>query len=125
MPSSHIEIARASYLAYLHNDRAAMEALIAEDFHFTSPLDNRIDRARYFERCWPNERIAGFEFIRLVAHADLVFATYVGRGTGGGQFRNTEVMTVRDGRITEVEVYFGWQVPHEAAPGGFPDSPGA
>ena len=27
-------------------DRQAIEALISEDFHFTSPLDNRIDRIR-------------------------------------------------------------------------------
>ena len=47
-------IARASYRAYVDKDRAAIEALIAEDFHFTSPLDNRIDRATYFARCSPN-----------------------------------------------------------------------
>src|SRR6266536_2397944 len=30
---------------------------------FTSPLDNRINRVTYFERCWPNsERIEGFDF---------------------------------------------------------------
>jgi len=29
-------------------DRAAIEKIIAEDFHFTSPLDNRLDRETYF-----------------------------------------------------------------------------
>ena len=44
----------------------AFEALIAADFHFTSPLDNRIDRETYFERCWPNSKtIEGFDFLRL------------------------------------------------------------
>jgi hypothetical protein len=38
-------IARACYAAYVTKDCAAMETLIAADFHFTSPLDNRIDRA--------------------------------------------------------------------------------
>jgi hypothetical protein len=47
-------IARAAYEAYVDKDRAAIEALIADDFHFTSPLDNRLDRATYFARCWPN-----------------------------------------------------------------------
>lgn len=28
-------------------------------------------------------------------------------------------MRVRDGQIVEVEVYFGWSIPHEAKPGGF------
>ena len=45
MPHDPTEIARASYRAYAMKDRAAIEALIADDFHFTSPLDNRIDRA--------------------------------------------------------------------------------
>ena len=50
----NIEIARSAYEAYVTKDRAAIEKLIAADFHFTSPLDNRIDRATYFARCWPN-----------------------------------------------------------------------
>lgn len=44
----------------------------------------------------------------------LVFVTYEGRTTDGQRFRNTEILTVRGGRITEVEVYFGWSIPHEA-----------
>jgi ketosteroid isomerase-like protein len=38
------DIARAAYLAYARNDRAAIETLIDDDFHVTSPRDNRIDR---------------------------------------------------------------------------------
>ena len=47
-------VARAELRAFAKKDRAAIEALIADDFHFTSPLDNRIDRRTYFDRCWPN-----------------------------------------------------------------------
>ena len=50
------EIAKQMYLAYVDKDRSAIERLIAEDFQFTSPLDNRLDRKTYFERCWPNSR---------------------------------------------------------------------
>ena len=39
--------------------------------------------------------------------------------SSGGRFRNTEIITLRNGKITEVEVYFGWSIPHEAKPGGF------
>jgi hypothetical protein len=35
------------------------------------------------------------------------------------RFRNTEIVTVRDGQIVEVEVYFGWSIPHKAELGGF------
>jgi ketosteroid isomerase-like protein len=115
-----VAIARAAYEAYAAKDRAAIEKLICGDFHFTSPLDNRIDRATYFARCWPNsERIEGFDFVNLVPDGDRVFVTYEGRSTGGERFRNTEIVTVRDGQIIEVEVYFGWSIPHKAKPGGF------
>jgi hypothetical protein len=115
-----VAIARAAYEAYAAKDRAAIEKLIAGDFYFTSPLDNRIDRATYFARCWPNsEKIEGFDFINLVRDGDRVFVTYEGRSTGGERFRNTEIVTVRHSQIIEVEVYFGWSVPHKAKPGGF------
>jgi hypothetical protein len=99
---------------------ATIEKLIAADFSFTSPLDNRIDRATYFARCWPNsERIDGFTFINLVPDRDRVFVTNEGHSKNGERFRNTEIVSVRDGQIVEVEVYFGWSIPHEAKPGGF------
>ena len=56
MKNDPITIARASYEAYVRKDREAIEELIAADFHFTSPLDNRLDRDTYFRRCWPNSR---------------------------------------------------------------------
>jgi ketosteroid isomerase-like protein len=114
------EIARTAYEAYVTKDCAAIEKLIAPDFHFTSPLDNRIDRATYFARCWPNrEWMEGFDFINLVADGDKVFATYESCKANGERFRNTEIVTVRNGQIVEVEVYFGWSIPHEARRGGF------
>jgi ketosteroid isomerase-like protein len=120
MNTHPVAIARASYDAYAAKDRAAIERLIADDFHFSSPLDNRIDRTTYFARCWPNsEDIDAFDFIHLVADGDRVFVTYEARTRLGNRFRNTEVVTVRDGRIIEVEVYFGWSIPHDAPPGAF------
>ena len=116
----NVAIARTAYEAYVAKDRAAIERLIASDFHFTSPLDNRIDRATYFARCWPNsETIKDFDLINLVADGDRVFVTYEGRHAEGRNFRNTEIVTVRQNQIVEVEVYFGWPIPHKAKPGGF------
>ena len=114
------ELAKQSYLAYVHKDRAAMEQLLAEDFHFTSPLDNRLDRKTYFDRCWPNcQSIADFEFIDVVPNNDRVYVTYIGRSDAGRRFRNTEVLTICGAKIVEAEVYFGWSLPHPAPPGGF------
>src|SRR5258705_5917005 len=120
MTASNVAIARAAYEAYVTKDRAAIERLIAEDFHFTSPLDNRLDRETYFRRCWPNSKvIEGFNFIHLVTDANRVFVTYEGRNTNGRRFRNTEILTIQDQQIIDVAVYFGWALPHKPPPGGF------
>ena len=122
MTNDAVAIARAAYEAYVKKDRAAIETLLAKDFHFTSPLDNRLDRATYFARCWPNSStIASFDFVHLVQEGERVFVTYEGGGTDGRRFRNTEIVTIRGRQIVDVEVYFGWSVPHEAPIGGFID----
>jgi ketosteroid isomerase-like protein len=122
MTEDTISLVRRVFDAYGAKDRAAIEAVIADDFHFTSPLDNRIDRQTYFERCWKNsEAISGFTFINLAREGDRVFVTYEGRRVSGKAFRNTEVFTVRNGQIVEIEVYFGWWIPHEVTVGGFVD----
>jgi ketosteroid isomerase-like protein len=119
MQQDPADIARASYLAYVRKDRAAIEALIGEDFHFTSPLDNRLDRNTYFTRCWPNsETITNIQFVDVVVHGEQVFVVYEGTSVRNRRFRNTERLTVRGGKIVEAEVYFGWSLPHDAPDGG-------
>jgi ketosteroid isomerase-like protein len=119
------DIARATFLAYVRKDRTAIEALIAVDFRFTSPLDNGLDRASYFARCWPNsETITGFDFIHVVPDGERVFVTYEGQSSRGKRFRNTEILTIRDGQVHAAEVYFGWSIPHEAPEGAFVDPTG-
>jgi hypothetical protein len=123
MNNDPIAIARACYDAYVRKDRVAIEKLIASDFHFTSPLDNHIDRSTYFKRCWPNsQRISAFDYIHLVSSEDLVYVTYEGSNIDRSRFRNTEILKVRGEQIVEVEVYFGWTIPHKAADGAFTDA---
>lgn len=122
MPDT-VDIARALYEAFADKDGAAAELLVAEDFHFTSPMDNRLDRRTYFDRCWPlSETISGFDFVHLVPDGDRVFVTYEGRSTSGHCFRNTEILTIRGTQVVEAEVYFGWTLPHKAPAGGFVES---
>lgn len=88
--------------------RSDAEALIAEDFTFTSPYDDAIDRASYFARCWPNgDRFSSFEIERILADAQGAFVTYFCTTDNGNAFRNTEYLTVKDGRVASVDVYFG------------------
>ncbi len=107
-PARLAELARSAYRAYETKDRQILEDLLAADFTFSSPRDDHIDRAAYFERCWPNaERIRRFRFIKLVEDAPDVFVLYEAERAAGGWFRNTEVLSFEDGKLKSVEVYFG------------------
>jgi ketosteroid isomerase-like protein len=109
--TDRLELARACYEAYVSGDRDVVESLLADDFTFYSPPDPGIDRATYFERCWPNsELIEAFDFKRLVEAGDEVIVTYESTKTDGSRFRNTEVLTFEGDRISKAEVYFGWDL---------------
>ena len=106
-----LQLARDCYGAYESGDRGVVEELLADDFTFYSPPDPGIDRAAYFERCWPNsDLIASFEFKRLVEAGDEVVVTYEATRADGGRFRNTEVLTFEGDKICKAEVYFGWDL---------------
>jgi ketosteroid isomerase-like protein len=106
-----VQVVRDAFGAYESGDRDALEPLLADDLVFYSPADPGIDRATYFERCWPNsETIESFDLVRVVESGDEVIVTYEGTKVGGRRFRNTEVMTFEGDRIRMQEVYFGWDV---------------
>jgi ketosteroid isomerase-like protein len=121
--TSAAEIVRACFLAYEVKDRRAIEEMLDNDFIFTSPLDNKIDRQTYLDRCWPiSKNVHDFKLVNLVESGSQVFVTYISTLNSGKSFRNTEIFEVADGKIKSVEVYFGWDVPHKAAIGRFLES---
>ena len=125
MTASPLAVARGCLEAYIAKDRAAIEALIAKDYHFTSPIDNVLDRETYFARCWPNsEAMTGFDYIYQMEDGDHAFIVYEAHTRFGQTFRNSEVYTVRDGKLIATEVYFGWDLPHRAPQGGFIENNG-
>jgi hypothetical protein len=106
-----LERARELYLAFAAGDRAIVEDMLSEDFTFSSPVDVGLDRAGYFERCWPG---AGqgqrFEFVRLASLGEEVIVTYELTHRDGRRGRNTEILTFRGELVRAAEVYFGWDV---------------
>jgi hypothetical protein len=125
MSTRPLAVVRGCLEAYVAKDRPAIEALIADDYHFTSPIDNALDRTTYFARCWPNSKtMTRFDYIYQVEDVDRAFIVYEAHTTAGKTFRNCEVHTVRNGRLIATEVYFGWDLPHKALPGGFIENEG-
>ena len=105
------QIVRDVYAAFASGDRSLIERVFADDLTFFSPLDVGLDRAGYFERCWPGAgQGQAFDFVRIVEFGNEVIVTYEVTNVDGGRGRNTEIFTFSNDKIRRVEVYFGWKV---------------
>jgi ketosteroid isomerase-like protein len=101
-------IIRGIFAAYISNDRRAVENAFADDFRFTSPYDDRIDKATYFERCWRDTGwIERHELEKIMVQGDEAFVTYNCVAKGGRNFRNTEVFVFAGNKVRSIDVYFG------------------
>jgi ketosteroid isomerase-like protein len=106
--ASKPDIIRGIFAAYMSNDRKAVEDALADDFRFTSPYDDRIDKLTYFERCWKNtEWIERHELERIFVDGDEAFVTYKCTAKGGKSFRNTEFFVFAGDKVRSIDVYFG------------------
>jgi ketosteroid isomerase-like protein len=106
-----LQLVRDVYRAFASGDRNVLERAFADDLTFSSPVDVGLDRAGYFERCWPGAgRGQEFEFVRLVESGDEVIVTYEMKNPKVTTGRNTEILTFKGDQIRAVEVYFGWNV---------------
>ncbi|MGV9449895.1 nuclear transport factor 2 family protein [Streptomyces sp. NPDC003635] len=109
MSISPADAVEAAFRFYRSQDRESAFPLYADDFTFTSPQDDHIDKAAFFERCFPTaDRMREQRMLHLTqADPEVVLAHYEYVLTTGERYRNVEAITVRDGLIREVRVYFG------------------
>ena len=106
--ASKPDIIRAIFAAYIANDRKAVEEALTEDFRFTSPYDDGIDKPTYFERCWrDSDWIERHELEKIVVEGNEAFVTYICLARGGKRFRNTEFFSFEGDRVKRIDVYFG------------------
>ena len=107
-PDDRLALVRRYYQAYENNDRAAIERLLHPDFTFTSPDDDRIDLATYFEKCWPpHERIESFTLLDVCADAQGALIRYRAAEFGGPGLASVEHFEFGGDRISHIDVYFG------------------
>jgi ketosteroid isomerase-like protein len=108
MGANKSDLIRALFAAYMSNDRASVEKSFTEDFRFTSPYDDRIDKATYFERCWRvSDWIERQQLEKIFVEGDEAFVTYEVASKEGKRFRNTEFFRFDGARIRSIDVYFG------------------
>src|SRR5262245_13134931 len=102
IPMPKADVVRALVQSYLDQDAAAADQLLADSFTFTSPQDDHLDKATFFERCFPaNTQLDSHRLVDVVIRYE-----YESLQTGQ-RHSNVEVHTVRDGKVTEIQVFFG------------------
>ena len=97
------------YEAYESKDKAVLDGLLALDFVFTSPNDDdHINAEKYFEKCWPESaKIEKFNLDIIMENGDEAFVRYRCLTTSGRTCRNAEYFKFENGKIKEIEVFFG------------------
>ncbi|OAN34020.1 DUF4440 domain-containing protein [Microbacterium sp. H83] len=97
--------------AFREQDRGAAERLMADDFDFTSPQDDHLDRDAWLRICFPTAGHfdAPATTLQLIEVDGLVLHRYE-YVVDGTRYRNVEALEVRDGAVHTVEVYFGGAV---------------
>jgi hypothetical protein len=91
-------------------DWTPFSALLADNFTFSSAAgDDHISKSAFKTNCWETQInfIEGFNLERLVASGNWAFAKYLCTTKNGKSFRNVEYFQVRDGKIEDLECYFG------------------
>jgi ketosteroid isomerase-like protein len=104
------EIIRKWYAAWRQTDWAPLEALMADDFTFSSAAgDDHISKSTYKAQCWENQkgRIARFELELISVTGDEALVKGSCQTKMGKTFRNVEYFRFKDGKIEAIECYFG------------------
>ncbi len=101
-------LARRFFGAYVVHDLEVLEDLLTEDFRFTSPYDDAIDRDTYIQRCWPtNKQIKAITFKHIVVDNNDVYVNYVLEMNDDRRVENTELLRFSGDKITRIDVYWG------------------
>ncbi len=103
-------IVRRYYKAWEGQDWGPIDAVLAEDFTFTSANDDdHISKSAFKKGCWETQIgfIDHFEIEQLFAQDEQTFVKYLCRTKNGKSFRNVEYIRVRNKKIEAIECYFG------------------
>lgn len=103
-------IIRKYYGGWTRRDWAVLDALLAEDFSFSSAApDDHISKAAFRKQCWDTQSalIEGFDLEQVFVRGDEAFVRYVCRTRSGKSFRNVEYHQLKERRIEAIECYFG------------------
>src|ERR1700752_2507667 len=104
------EIIRRWYKAWVEKDEGQFEALMTDNFTFTSAAgDDHISRSTFKTQCWDTQAklIERSDLERVISSGNEAFVKYLCHTTNGKSFRNVEYLRLRDGKVEALECYFG------------------
>ena len=102
------KIIKTWYTAWQKRDWNSLTQILADWFTFSSPVDDHIKINAVKERCWPNAgKIKSVDVQQLIMNRDAVFVIANGYNTDGKLFRNCDYFTIKDGKISAYECFFG------------------
>lgn len=112
------EIIRTHYSGFEKKDWNVTNAVLADNFTFTSPAgDDHISKDVFKKRCFlaQLDSIKGFELLAILTRGDEAFVKYVCYTTKGTSFTNTEYFRFAGGKIASIECYFGGSLGYPTA----------
>ena len=103
------EAVRKYYAAWDSKDWHSLDILLADDFTFSSPLDDHLSKSVFKTKCWDSQiaYIDRFDLKHLSGTDNEAFVMYVCHTTNGKSFQNVEYIQLRDDKVKSVECYFG------------------
>jgi ketosteroid isomerase-like protein len=106
------EVIRKWYAAWEKKDWGPVDALLADNFTFTSAAgDDHISKSVFKTRCWETQIdfIKRFDLERVIGNGNDAFVKYLCHTKNGKSFRNVEYLRVTDEKVEAIECYFGEQ----------------
>lgn len=102
---------RKWYAAWDAKDWSQLNTLLADEFTFSSPVDDHIGKAAFKTKCWDTQNglIERFDLLSVSGTERDAFALYVGHTKKGNTFRNVEYFRLAGDCVEALECYFGGQ----------------
>jgi ketosteroid isomerase-like protein len=100
---------RKYYAAWETKDWHPVDIQLADDFTFSSPLDDHINKSAFKSGCWDTQIafISRFDLKQVIGTDHEAFVMYVCHTTNGKTFQNVEYLQFREGKVKAIECYFG------------------
>jgi ketosteroid isomerase-like protein len=106
------EIVRKWYAAWENKDLDTFNALLADNFTFSSAAgDDHISKSTFKSQCWDTQVdfIQHIDLEQINIGADDAFVKYLCHTKNGKAFRNVEYLRIANGKLESIECYFGAQ----------------